>query len=356
MRLSSVKVKCKGTSALRIGHLFTRVSVSVLFLMGCGSIGPPLPPLLNIPKRSNDLRVQQTTQGIVFAWTWPALTTEGMPLRDLDSFVVHGIEIISPDQIPSREYFEHNSSPFVLLEGSALEPFAPGEEVRVVIPTMPLVGKTLAFGVRGSSSRGRTLGFSDLVVINVVDGPGSPGVPIVSIEQDAIIIEWEAADRASFYRVFRGSKPGGVSDEIGRTQETSLEDFDFEWNQHYSYRVRSFRQSVTGEVEGPLSAIGDIFTLDRFPPSLPLGLRAVVTEKGVELSWQPNSKKDFAGFRVWRAEVSGDPVALNADLLRLPAYSDQAIERGETYHYSVSAVDQAGNESKLSESLKVSLW
>ncbi len=321
----------------------------VLLLLGCGSVGPPLPPLLNIPQRTADLSARQTTEGVVLEWTWPALTTEGMPLRDLSEFAVHRIEIAGPDQVPSRERFERDSKSAASLNDAALEPFGPGERVRIVLPVKPLVGKTFAFGVRGSSRRGRTLGFSDPVVIHVVEPPGPPDAPIVTVGQDAIAIEWAVAQQASAYRVFRGADPGGPFDEIGRTQETTLRDPSFRWKRHYYYLVRSYGQSATGEIEGPDSSLVDVFTRDTFPPRTPLDLRTVVTAKSVELSWQPNAEEDLAGYRIWRAGALGAAVALHDELLPTPAYSDRSIEPGQSYRYAISAVDLEGNESEASE-------
>ncbi len=325
------------------------VLTCALLLLGCGSVGPPLPPLLNIPERSDDLSARQTMEGVVLEWTWPALTTEGMPLRDLAEFAVHGLELARPDQVPSGERFERNSELVASLNDAGLEPFGPGERVRMVLPAKPLVGKTFAFGVRGSSRRGRTLGFSDPVVIHVVEPPGPPRAPAVTVGQDAITIEWTAAQRASAYGVFRGADPGGPFDEIGRTQETTLRDPSFEWKHHYYYLVRSFGQSATGEVEGRDSSVIDVFTKDTFPPQTPLELRTVVTANSVELSWRPNAEGDVAGYRVWRAGASGAAVALHDELLPTPAYSDRSIEPGQSYRYAISAVDLEGNESEPSE-------
>ncbi len=334
-----------------LAHLLT----CALLLLGCGSVGPPLPPLLNIPERSDDLSARQTPEGVVLEWTWPALTTEGMPLRNLSEFAVHRLEIGGPSQVPSRGHFERNSTLATSLEDAGLEPFGPGEKVRIILPTQSLLGKTFAFGVRGSSRRGRTSDFSELVVIHVVEPPGPPGAPVVAVGQDAIAIEWQAAERASAYRVFRGAESGGPFDEIGRTQKTTLHDPDFQWKKRYYYRVRSFGQSATGEVEGPDSSTGDVFTQDTFPPRPPLDLRTVVTRKSVELSWQPNPEEDLAGYRVWRTGASGEAVALNDELLESPTYSDRAIERGQSYRYALSAADQDGNESERSEPVPVSL-
>ncbi len=158
--LDATKAKDTRASSSGLNGPAAHLLTCALFLLGCGSVGPPLPPLLNIPERSDDLSARQTPEGIVLEWTWPALTTEGMPLRNLSEFAVHRLEIGRPSQVPPRGHFERNSTRVASLEDAALEPFGPGEKVRIVLPAQSLVGKTFAYGVRGSSRRGRTSDFS----------------------------------------------------------------------------------------------------------------------------------------------------------------------------------------------------
>ena len=44
-----------------------------------------------------------------------------------------------------------------------------------------------------------------------------------------------------------------------------------------------------------------------------------------------------------------------ADIGRLPAYSDRAVEAGKSYRYQVTALDRAGNESPRSDAAAASL-
>jgi fibronectin type 3 domain-containing protein len=44
-----------------------------------------------------------------------------------------------------------------------------------------------------------------------------------------------------------------------------------------------------------------------------------------------------------------------ADVSVVPSYSDRKVEAGKTYRYSVSAVDQAGNESPRSATVDVAM-
>ena len=66
--------------------------VTTALLCGCGYIGPILPPALDIPQRATDLRAAEYGDRIVAYFTLPALTTEGLPLKSVESVeVVAGV-------------------------------------------------------------------------------------------------------------------------------------------------------------------------------------------------------------------------------------------------------------------------
>ena len=54
-----------------------------LILCGCGYIGDPLPPALNMPQKVTDLRVVESGESIVVEFTAPDRTTEDLPLTRL---------------------------------------------------------------------------------------------------------------------------------------------------------------------------------------------------------------------------------------------------------------------------------
>jgi len=70
----------------------------------------------------------------------------------------------------------------------------------------------------------------------------------------------------------------------------------------------------------------------------------VPTPRSIELAWTRNTETDFRGFNIFRS-VDGAPFEKIATLVQVPAFSDSKIEAGKKYRYTVSAVDQTGNES-----------
>lgn len=86
---------------------------------------------------------------------------------------------------------------------------------------------------------------------------------------------------------------------------------------------------------------------------MPSGVQAVYSGPGqqpfIDVIWAPVSDADLEGYNVYRRQAGESPVKLNPEPIKTPAYRDQHVAAGKTYLYSVSAVDQRGNESARSE-------
>ena len=331
------------------------VSAAGLLLSGCGSVGEPLPPLLNIPERSRDLSAQQTVDGVLLGWTWPQTTTEGMPLTDLARFTIHIMELTAPFEAPHVDIFELNSRIAASLEPHELSASGAGDRIRFVLKPDEMAGKAWAIGVRGESSRHRWVGFSNLTVIEVIAPPGRPGKPEITLEPGAVVIAWKAAAEANSYRLLRAGDGSGKFEPIGETDGLSFRDTSFQWNQGYAYRVQSLGRSSTGVALGPASPTVSVFTKDTFPPAAPLRVQAIAAPGVVELSWQPSSEPDLVGYLVRRASGESPAVLLTEDPITTPGYSDTTAEPGRTHRYTIQAVDQDGNASRPSDEVAVTI-
>jgi hypothetical protein len=104
------------------------------------------------------------------------------------------------------------------------------------------------------------------------------------------------------------------------------------------------------EIASEVSAPVTLNARDVFPPAVPTGLVAVASpdEHAIDLSWSPNTENDLAGYIVYRRDTASQspPVRISpATPLPGPAFRDPAPRPGVRYAYSVSAIDQDGNES-----------
>ena len=88
--------------------------------------------------------------------------------------------------------------------------------------------------------------------------------------------------------------------------------------------------------------------IDTAPPNRPTGVLAVFGDERVTISWNPSPDPDVAGHRVYRRVADTSPALQAPEGLEGTNYYDRGVVPGETYGYSVTAIDRSGNESPTS--------
>jgi hypothetical protein len=146
-----------------------------------------------------------------------------------------------------------------------------------------------------------------------------------------------------------------TSGQAGRWPDRAL-DKEVRFGETYEYRAQWVaRVAVDGkaqELDGPLSAPVRVEVLDLFPPAVPSGLAAIAIagenggEPAIDLSWQPGTEADLAGYIVYRREGSGNWRRISpAQPLVGPAFHDTQVQAGHSYTYAVTAIGHNGHES-----------
>lgn len=76
----------------------------------------------------------------------------------------------------------------------------------------------------------------------------------------------------------------------------------------------------------------------------------------VHLAWDPPVDRNISGYLIYRATKSGGPYnKLNSTPWSLTDYSDDTAQAGQTYYYTVTAVNVNGWESAFSQEATVTL-
>lgn len=299
-----------------------------LALVGCGAVGEPLPPLLDIPQPSKGLVAVQRGDRVLLSWPPPALTTEGASVRPeklgaltLYRAVLPGLKsAVNPDEFQAAA-----TEPAQMKPGST-------EYVENVDPSW--TGRTVVYALRMANRRGEAAGLSNLAAVPILRTPPAPAVK-ATVTEPAVVLEWTAPPGAA-YRVYRDGQLLATVD-AGR-----CEDRQFEFDREYRYLVRGLATSEDVSAEGADSNTVVVKPEDRFPPKPPQGLIAAAVEGAVELSWSPNNEPDLAGYNVYRGTQK-----LNREPALSPTFRDPAP--GASPRYTVTAVDRRGNESERSQ-------
>jgi hypothetical protein len=304
-------------------------------MTGCGYVGEPLPPSLNIPARITDLAALQRGSRIIAQFSVPTLTTETKAIP----------EPVKLDlRVGPAEHFEEFS--WSVNAKRIAAPPTDGGMARYEIPAAEWIGKPVILGVRAVAGNGKSGAWSNFVTVSVIAAPATPTEVTPSATAEGVKVTWRG--QGTQFRVFRMPE-GSTEFELAATVEKpEWVDPAIEYGKQYTYMVQAVTGAGEGKVaESELSEEKAIKPVDTFPPATPSGLNATAGPASIELSWDPNTEPDLAGYRVYRATGGGAFEKL-VDVPPVPAYSDKAIQKDTAYRYAVSAVDRAGNESQRS--------
>ena len=315
----------------------------LLLLCGCGYIGEPLPPLMNIPGHGENLAALERGPNIVVHVTLPALTTEGQAIKQtvrLDLRI--GPKPAGTYQIASlggRRQSRGRSGGFKWRGGIHRS----GRRV-----------DRQAGAHHGENHRGERprRGWSTPVELAVVAPLEQPRDLTCEAVPQGVGLKWQGAGK-SFVLLRRVPEEKEYA-ELGQSPTPAYVDSTAQFGKPWSYKVYAAEKVATGEAQSDLSKACDVTPIDTFAPAPPVGLTAVPSTASVELVWERNTEPNLIGYRVYRATGDGAFERI-ADTQELPAYSDHKIEAGKTYRYAVSAMKNNQAESKLSESVEVTL-
>ena len=351
---------------------FLLLAMMASLFSGCASSGPPLPPSLALPRPVSDLRGLRKGDKVYLAWTVPAQTTDHQSVRALGPTLICRSTAASMTDCgtPLGEVAAAAVDKTPPRSRSAATAGAAGFVDRLPrsSPADPQEQFTYAVEVLNVDRRGAGLS-------NLVREPSAPALPPpggfqAEITADGVRITWtcppspgESAGigyRLRIYRRLLGSQADTTVAEpdLGNCQRPAVLDQTFAWEKTYDYRAASV-VALGGagqpeiEIEGDDTPAVRVFAHDVFPPAVPTGLQAVFSGVGqspfVDLIWSPDTEADLAGYNLYRREKIGEPVKLNSEPVKAPAYRDRNVQPGQEYFYSVSAVDVRGNQSARSE-------
>jgi hypothetical protein len=309
---------------------------ALILLASCGYVGEPLPPTLDIPAPVTDLRAAEIGEQIRIEFTLPALTTEGVPLKE-----VRAVEVfIGPNVVPfSYDAWAGGAKPY------PVSTTAPGQLARDA-PAKDWLGLDIVVAVRATGPKGKLSGWSNPASLRI----GQPLAPPNALRADnvarGVALSWQSPGPR--FRIFRAVGEGAPT-LLAEAGEPLFVDETTTYGERYRYRVHALA-SATHLSE--FSAEVAITPQDVFPPAVPAGVTLAAAPQSIELAWERNTEADFRGYNVYRS-IAGGPFEKVSSLLDAPAWSDTAIESGKRYRYAISAEDAEGNESARSEPVEI---
>ncbi len=351
---------------------------------GCGMPGAPQPPSLHLPEPVTDLSASRSGDQVTLTWT--------MPRRNTDRILLKG-------PIEARVCRRGSAQSECATAGSVK--FAPGTDAAFSesLPAELAAGapRVVSYFVELDNAKGRSAGPSNAAVVPAGAAPAAVEGLHAEMRRDGVLLEWTPAAEGSEPAEVRlertlltpppknqeksGTNPLAAPPEpveqnllVAGAERGSALDKDIRFGESYAYRAERVAEVTADgeklepqklELVGPLSAPVRIDAKQEFPPAVPTGVAAVATasENGapaaIDLSWQPNTEPDLAGYAIYRCELAAadecggsNQIAWErisgAQPVAAPGFHDAHVAPGHTYAYAVSAIDQEGHESARS--------
>lgn len=190
--------------------------------------------------------------------------------------------------------------------------------------------------------------------VSFAAGPAwSVGFPKI-INKNALL-QWNPVKGASEYKLYR-SEGGGAPKLLATTRVNKYIDKDLPSGKQFSYYVAA----VIGGKEGARSAAGSAATARAkvfVPMRAPKLVGSLIKDQPngkatVGIRWEDAAGTNMIGVNVYRSKVKGKDFILvgssSTDILE-----DTDVERGATYYYVATSVDNQFGETKYSNELKV---
>lgn len=336
-------------------------------IYACGVKGPLQPPLILIPQKIEAISFYQQEAKIILKWITPLVYEGGVAMSTWPVVEIWGLESpLSPDlkekldsflkerqrkrKLLAEIKFEENQAGLSLpasLEASWEYSFGPEK-----------IGQTaFCFELRIRDERGRKSAFSEPIVIVPTNPPLPPRGLKAELQESGVVLRWEASFETSKseeapvsegYNIYRRESSSNwkrLNLELWPDKE--FEDREVIIGKTYYYLIRAVRIVDSIERESEASEQLAIEMKDIFAPPPPAAVMAMAGEDRIIITWEPSAASDIAGYLIRRrAEGETTYELLTPEPIMATSYEDLKVEKGKSYHYAITACDQAGNESR----------
>ena len=317
---------------------FARLLVcSVALLPGCAKVGDPLPPIIQHPSIARHLELVQIAENVQLTFSLPAEEIEE-------------VEIYRQPGTPIRA--DSGAKPAVRIEVQDL--LQDEEAGRFLFRDRPGSGdQTWYYSLRLVNKSGRRSDFSK----SVHTEPRVAALPPVQltgeVQEDRVIVRWRAPEAN-----IDGSRPPNVVgyrvNSDGFVSENEYVDRDFHFWEPQVYTVQTVTRRADPLILSEFSDSLTVVPRDVFPPRTPQNLTTLLWEGKIRIFWDANKEVDLQGYLVYRGR-GPDRLEKSSSLVKINNYTDEDAAPGVTWYYSVTALDESGNESAQSKIVKVSV-
>lgn len=351
-----------------LSFCWTLIFIFSAGLIGCGRVGPPLPPIKYKALVPELLQVRQRGKTLVISWPKPGVVA-------INSSKIARAEILrrdekadTPARLPEEQFLNDARIVGTLSIGDISAAEANTLVFSDKLPDGGLSSELrYRYAIRYINFSGAALPLSNYALLEPLTAiANAPENLNTELTQEAIKLSWSVPtsnldnsqpSRVIGYNVYRRTK-----DQVNFADQpinanllttNSFEDRQFRFGNNYTYIVRSVSSGKDSTIESPDSVEVSIKAKDTFPPAAPTNVTGAAAAGIASLFWPANREKDLKGYLIYRAEAKDAPrnqwTKLTPAPITTTTFRDERAQVGKTYFYFISAIDIAGNESTTSE-------
>ncbi len=342
---------------------------AALLFANCGKRRPPLPPVERVQQRTELLSGVQRGNQVILSWPAPLRNASDVSVQSIRRIDVY--RLAEKPRAPLGLTEEEFATRSTLIGSVTYDEIKGVNEVLTYTDTLELAGEParLRYAVRYVNAAGQRAAFSNFLLLEPAARIAQAPTMITTgkeVSEDAITISWQPPaaniDGSSpvnllGYNVYRvAERESEVSLPINDApiSGTQYQDRNFKFGEAYRYVVRAVSLGTEGgQVESLSSNSISVSPHDTFAPSAPASITVAAAPGRLSIFFPANPEADIAGYNIYRSTDPDLPKdkwnKLNPGLLTRTTFQDEKVESGKRYFYYLTAVDQVGNLSPLSE-------
>jgi hypothetical protein len=359
------KLKTVFCCRLALPHILHVLLVLLLLLVAaCGKKITPYAPDQVLPAPVRNFQVNQEGNALVLTWRLPRVNLLGQTLTQVQGCRVYRAVTkgVSPEALASSDFGLYADIDLAYPQQGEVQGEALLFRDRELSPGNRYYYRVAAYGPDGylggwSPTLSHVWGWLPRTPGDLKAVPGDKVVYLswsrVTAMQDGSPVK----DMAG-YLIYRLSGQGPwIRLTPKPVVQNNFQDLAVLNDVDYTYTVQAVRRlggDLLASLDSPTRAA---MPEKRTPPPPVLNVLAVATSQGVELRWEPSPVPDLAGYRIYRRPTGEEKYQrLNTELVTKPYFVDPQVQRGQTYYYYVTAVDDSprANESLPSEAVAIS--
>lgn len=341
------------------------ITLSILFAVGCGKRGAPVPPKGKVTQRAEIEGFQRGNQ-VILSWKMPARNAPAGNLQNISRIDVY--RLAEPANSPLQLSEEEFAARSTIITTIPVTDADFGLKTLQYKDTLQFAGQParLRYAVRYVNASGQKAAFSNSLLIEPSSKVASvPSDLEVKTSQTALTLTWQPPTQnidgtspvsIQGYNVYRSTsktEPAKLMTAAPITDPEYRDEF-FEFEKQYYYFVRAVSLGTQTEpVESGESNIAEIKPVDTFAPAAPESLTIAAAPGTISIFFVAPLDTDVEGYKIYRTTDPAEDKAkwelLTPELLKTNTFQDRRVESGKRYHYYITATDKFKNVSPPSD-------